>query len=329
MFADLPFRAALAEAEAAGKLLLVDARGALPADAEIPATVLAIRISPDAEPQLAQQLKVEHHWPTVIAFRDGVEIDRTWGAKTHAQVSDWLAALERGQRWKDTPAVVELDERMNLARRSLHDKQWREALGHYLWVWDHMLEIQPTMYGVRHSFLKSELARLISADQQSRRAFAAKRDAIAPPLDRLADVTIFDWLTLNEALGDVDATLAWCDACDKRHYNKQHLQRLSMDLVPLFVAKERWADVGKTIDDEVADVVNLFEQLEERRRELPHKARRGDVADLLEMFVERTRDECRVIVKGLRAAGRGEEADAAVAEARRRDPSPEMARSVG
>jgi len=327
-FADLSFAAALATAKAAGKLLLVDARGALPADAEIPSTVLAVRIDPDADPQLAQQLKVEHQWATVIAFREGVEVDRSWGAKTRSQVSDWLAALERGQRWKDTPALVELDERRDLARRHLHEGQWSEALGHYLWVWDHMLEIQPTMYGVRHSFLKSELTRLISADQPSRLAFTAKRDVIAPPLDRLADESIFDWFTLNDALGDGDATLAWWDACDKRHYNQQHLRRLFMDLVPLFVAKERWAEVGATIDDGVADVVKLFDRLAERREELPHKIRGGDVADLMELFVERTRDECGVIVRGLRAAGRGDEANATAAEARRRDPSPEMATAV-
>lgn len=127
---DWPFEAALAEAQTAGKLLLVAARGALPAEA-VPEAVLAIRVDPEAEPALAKQLQLDN-WPTAI----------------------------------------ELEERRELARKLVWQESGPEA-----------------------------------ADRHAREVFAAKRDLLAPPLDRLPDESIFDWILLDDVLGEGGATL--------------------------------------------------------------------------------------------------------------------------
>lgn len=111
LFADLPFAAALAEVQAAGKVLLVDVGGSLPvndvADIEaICAKALVIQIDAESHPDLGIK------WtPLTISFRNGVEAERVFGVKNAGQVLAWIAALERGQGRADEADAVAAEAR--------------------------------------------------------------------------------------------------------------------------------------------------------------------------------------------------------------------------
>ncbi len=88
--------------------------------------------------------------------------------------------------------------------------EFETATGHYLWLWEHMLEHQPAMYGVRLSFMAGEIEELVAAHEPARRAFTLKRDALGErleddPTPRDQEILV-DWVALNQILRD-DETL--------------------------------------------------------------------------------------------------------------------------
>ena len=83
-------------------------------------------------------------------------------------VLEWLAGLARGENAIQSfrrevaakPDDVEL--RMRFASRLREGGENEEATTQYLWLWNHMLEKDPNLAGVRHSFLACALEGLFS-----------------------------------------------------------------------------------------------------------------------------------------------------------------------
>jgi hypothetical protein len=76
----------------------------------------------------------------------------------------------------------DVKERLALARRLAQDRDYEAATAEFVWLWQNMLAIRPSMFGVRHSFLVDDLAALVKAHAPARTAFTALRDAAAPRL---------------------------------------------------------------------------------------------------------------------------------------------------
>ncbi|RMH29485.1 MAG: thioredoxin, partial [Planctomycetota bacterium] len=115
VFSDLSYEGAIAAAREQGRLLIVDgtAEWCGPCN-QMDATTwvdprvvewlgkraVAVQVDVDAEPDTAQALGI-NAMPTVIAFRDGAEIDRFVGYRAADDVLEWLNLVSEGRSMLD------------------------------------------------------------------------------------------------------------------------------------------------------------------------------------------------------------------------------------
>jgi thiol-disulfide isomerase/thioredoxin len=338
----LKFGAARERALAERKLLLVDATAewcgpckmmdrTTWVDSDVVAWVrdhaIALQIDVDAEKSFAQEFRITA-MPTIIAFVDGAEFDRVVGAKKPKELLAWLDAVKRGetslaiqqQKVQKTPG--DIDARLNLARELTRAGRYDEAVIEHVWLWEHMLELVPSMYGVRMSFFAHDLTILVNAYAPAREAISAVRDRAAPPdAGAIAIESFHDWVCLNGVLGETERSLAWFDALSAVRRADLESSIIEHDIIPLLIEKARWADAGalygnplETLDG-AADILRHTEAMA-NDRDLPP----GLIASSRRSF----RKSAATLIRALRAAGRDEDVNSVERRAREVDPSQEM-----
>jgi thioredoxin 2 len=294
---------------------------------------LAIQVDAGEHSAVAERLAVRT-MPTVLVFKDGAEIDRVTGLQNTAQILTWLDGLERGETAL-TRMRAELDERdvsgrLQLARVLVEQGRCDEALREYLWLWQNMVEIDPEMSGVRHSFMLGDIEELVEMHPAARAAFARVRDASAPSREGTPNVERFaDWLSLTKVVGDgTPSPLNWFDAwwptASERidgasEEGRQLLWCLEQEIVPLLVEQGRWADAGSLYRAPVQALQHSIDIYEETKRFEP------DNQELLRFMQQMLRNSAARLVRCLRCAGRVDEATQVDAAAKRADPSESMA----
>ncbi|MGZ3417163.1 MAG: thioredoxin family protein [Polyangiales bacterium] len=293
--------------------------------AEISSHGLAIQIDVDEAEALAERLAIRS-MPTVIAFRDGRELDRLSGRKSAPELIAWLRALGRGEtslslaRAAVANAPTDVDARLSFAQGLLATGVHDEATREYSWLWQHMLEHERTMYGVKHSYVVEDVKRLIASHPPARDEFVRLRDESAPRLPRPDRDAFADWLSLNEALSEPQVTLEWYDAHWAEIEPEADLDGILENHVwPHLLAAERWRDLGVRIRSPLARI--------ERAASFHAHAisMTNEYAEELRAYaLENLRTIAHAIVRALRAADRTSEADAVAARAMELDPSPEM-----
>ena len=287
---------------------------------------IAIQIDVDAQKDVARELRIEA-MPTIVAFVEGKEFDRIVGAKKPKDLLAWLEAVLRGETSVGTlersarEQPTNMDARMDYARQLARTGRYAEALTEHVWLWEHMLEHVPAMYGVRMSFFASDLARLVHAYEPARAAITVLRDRAAPAATGPVDVEAFrDWGVLTRVLGEKSGALEWFDSLPASDRDRAR-PLLKHDIIPLLIEAERWADAGALYADPVATIELSAEQLTHLvKHELP--------PDVVERFRQSSREEAAQIVRALRAAGRVDDAEAAARRACELDPSDEMRQAL-
>ena len=132
--------------------------------------------------------------PTVIVVRNGREFDRVVGYRDADQLLTWLAGVLDGRceidalreaagNRGDPDGPVDIRARRNLARKLSQSGLAAEAAAEYLWLWDNMLKHQPSMSGVRVSFMAGEMTRLASGHEVAKAEFTKLRDRYRPRID--------------------------------------------------------------------------------------------------------------------------------------------------
>lgn len=342
LFLDLDFQAALDRSKAEGKLLLVDATAEWcqpckamdkttwsneAVAARLGAIAIPIQLDVDRDKPTAETLRIKA-MPTVVLFRDGAELGRISGTRSPEALLHWVDEAIAGRAPPDEMAEQEKVVQEVVARSEkffalLKADQFDEATEHGMWLWKNIGAAGPPMLGVKHTVVAAGLKKL-----------AAARPAVAAELRELRDATpidatneeglalIGDWAALNAALDDDARTITWFeDIVDQLAENVKLAQLVRFRVVPLLVERARWRDVGRAYADPMASV----------RRGIATRARM-DAAPVPPQHKERIRDaaakgfreECGLIVRGLRAADRIAEANEVVAAATEADPSPEM-----
>jgi thioredoxin 1 len=346
LFADLAFDDAIARATADKKLLLVDFTAAWCGPCRImdsttwrdpkvasalAAGSIAIQVDVDAEREIAARLRVQA-MPTIVALRDGVEVDRILGLHAAEKLLAWVDALARGEtaldraRKASRDRPLDLAARFDVARALLRAELYDEATPHYIWIWEHMLERDKSSIGVRHSYLVQDLQRLVGAHEPARRAFAALRDE-ATPDDRPSPhaTTLADWFSLNAALGETGASLAWFDSmAGKLAFDAQVAKLFEFTIQPLLLAQNRWADVAALYPHPLVTLENMARFGASAAKSAP-----AGMSDELAAQTQRSvRNTAALLVRALEAAERTEEARQVASLAKRLDASPEMSQAL-
>lgn len=260
---------------------------------------IAVSFDVDKERQRAEELKVQA-MPTMIAFKDGKEFDRIVGYKSPAAFMSWLEGLARGEksieavkRLAAPPApgeAVDVRARLDLARTLAQTDEDAAAATEYAWLWTNMLAHQPSMYGVRLSFMAGEMERLAASSKDARGKFVVLRDEAAKALDgeKVERDHFVDWVTLNRVVGEQSRTLEWFDRVKAEPRWRELLASVGRELEQVLIAENRWADLGRLYPNPVRE---LEQEVEIRR--LTDGAARGRVEgmdDGMQKQVQEIRD---------------------------------------
>jgi hypothetical protein len=202
--------------------------------------------------------------PTIIAFRDGQEFDRVVGEPSPEALLAWLDGVRAGEREIDRlraaasgpDGSVDVRARLDLARKLLSSGALDAATAELLWLWEHMLEHEPSMHGVRLSFVLGDMSRLARQHEPAREAFVALRDRRGAAIEgKGADRrTLIDWVHLNEMLDEPEATLAWYDRVRDEPDGAELVSYVDRQLFTLLVDADRWADAGAVYAEPVVFV---------------------------------------------------------------------------
>jgi hypothetical protein len=166
----------------------------------------------------------------MAAGKDGVEFDRAVGLKQPAELLSWLDGVMWGENSlvKLTAEAAEqpanMFGRMKLARALANAGKLDQATDAYVWLWQHVLEHDPAMVGVRFSFMLAEIGDLVGRHPPARTKFATLRDAAAPKPESVP-ASFDDWVALNQALGELEKTLQWFDREREQLASKTELAR--------------------------------------------------------------------------------------------------------
>lgn len=302
---------------------------------------LAIQLDVDKEPKIAQELSIEA-MPTMVAFKDGAELSRVVGYKKPADLLTWLGDVKAGKKAGDAvdaklkaakgaqpDAKVDIQERMALARELVQNRKLDEATEQYAWLWDNMVENEPSMVGVRVSFMANEMEQLATRHPPANAAFAKLRDNAEAKLkgERNGRDDLTDWIVLNKVVADDARTLAWFDRVKGDPAGQEAINSHSYLLAEMLIANGRLADYGKTMRDPLAQV----RQAIDLRKSLDARQVPGDADAQAQIKAVQTRffhDKIAKIYSALLAADRKEDAAAAAAEAIKFDDSGTLKRAL-
>lgn len=216
---------------------------------------------------------------------------------------------------------ADVHARLAFARDLTHAGRYEEALVEHLWLWEHMLEYEPAMVGVRTSFFAADLQRLVNDYAPARIAIGELRDRAAPsPSGPIEVEPLHDWVCLNSVLGEAGRTLAWYDALPPRRRARLGAV-LEHALVPVLIDDGRWADAGALYEkpletlNTVADSLAAVGSYEHR-------------AEVIEHMREHFRWAVARLVRALCAAGRDADANLVERRAGELDMSAEMANAL-
>jgi len=345
VFADQSFAAALEATRSSDRWLIVDATAdwcgpcknmdqTTWRDTEVVAWLqthaTTLQIDVDHEQGWAKNHEISA-MPTIIAFKQGTEFDRVVGGRKPREFLDWLQGLQQGETSVDRlqrslgEDGSDVDGRFELARALFATGKLDEAASEFVWLWEHMAELKPEMAGVRLSFMAGDIETLVAKSESARSRFREIRARTAIEAEAEADPAgeaRFDWIVLNEMLGEPDATLVWFDQIATTRTDKLGLENLAHRLIPLLLSRDRWADAGRLIDDGVETLVRQHDHL--ISDEFPPDLDEVVKNQIKEMGRDSFRQTAAEIRQMLIAGNRMEEAAAVERNALSLDPSEEM-----
>lgn len=160
------------------------------------AHTIAIRVDPEQEHDLAKAHRIDAYPTIVVLGEDEKEQGRILGYLDATAMRQRLDEVLEGRStdWKTR-------ERLGDRLSAQGDKEG--ALRHYLWCWDHGLEHNPAMAGVRGSFFVAKLTEFAGSFAPARAALEARRDAAEAKVGQghTGFAIVSDVVQLNEGLG--------------------------------------------------------------------------------------------------------------------------------
>ena len=213
-------------------------------------TAVCLKIDAEKQTALASRYKIDAY-PTILFIKpNGVEIDRLVGyrdAKTFlGEVKQSLSGKDSIARAKDKLSSAGSDNpmvRMEYADALAAKGKNAEALKEYLWCLDEGGKNNPSFFGVRLSFLLSDILRLGVKYPLAIDALKHRRDIARTALEKgNSNPNIaLDFATYNENLGDTDQNLTYYDMLNTR--DPKLAAPLFCMVASQLVEKKRYADM--------------------------------------------------------------------------------------
>jgi hypothetical protein len=157
------------------------------------------------------------------------------------------ARSTRGKAGK-TVETLDVKARYAHAKALLAAGKLDKATTEFVWLWQHMLEHQPSMCGVRVSFMAATLQTLAKKHPPARARFRALRDE----LNRVVDSgtpdrkQLQDWAVLCKVVGQNNRVLQWFDRTGPNFEPpREHRWVIDCSVIPLLKRQNRWADIGR------------------------------------------------------------------------------------
>lgn len=349
VFSNATYEKALAENKTSGKMLVVKATAVWCGPCKIMDKTtfrdekivkwfadngVVIQLDVDKEKDTAAALQIEA-MPTMIAFKNGKEVDRVVGLQKPEEFLPWLEAAKRGEKSSDKLMTQLADvragkikmsaqERLQLAGKLMRAKQFDEATTEYLWLWDNLVKLDMSMSAVRVSFMTSDMQRLAAVHKPALDAFRKLRDETVKKFKSDTDVAqddFIDWCELNNVIGDDQATLAWFDRVKDQPAAKKLLRIAGLRVARLLEQSNRWADRGK-LYNKPADELGV--QMRGSRGTPPGLS--DDQKKEFEQYqMQSSRRAAAVMYASLLAATREDDATEVAKLAMKEDPSGDMA----
>lgn len=250
-----------------------------------------IKLDAEVETELARRYRIDSYPTMVFAAPDGTERGRVGGYREPERflelAADALAGVRPSARLLERleRAPTDVDLRHDLAKALHEEGQHAEALVHYMWLWDECLEHRPSWYGVRLSFLLSDIVRLGGAyppalEALGERAEAARQRVLAgsPELDERALFRdVHDFATLSSALGRKQETLVlWDELAERERLTPDVCRAFQEEVIGPFIAAKRWKDVVRVLGDPVEHFAQALELHEVTSRMLSEREGRDD-----------------------------------------------------
>lgn len=278
----------------------------------------AAQFDVDKDTDLARQFNISA-MPTMIALKNGEEVDRIVGYRSAEQLITWLDGLRAGKTSTDAAqdtlkkakaGELDMQTRYQNANLLARAGKKKEALDEYLWLWDNMVKVEPSMYGVRRSFFVASMKELAEQHAPAKEAFTKLRDELEATLktDKRTMDTLSDWVVLNDAVGDDDRTLAWFDRVKSDPSAKKSLDQESFRLQQLLVERNRLADLAILIQDPVREVRTCLELADMTRDRFPPGVDDAVKAEIREAEIRGLGTRVAPIYAAMLLAGRDAEA---------------------
>lgn len=299
---------------------------------------VAVSVDVDKLPEIAKQLRIRA-MPTIIAFdKEGREFDRVVGLQRPEEFRGWLNGIAEGRKSLDAAAEeagglepgekkVNVQARLNLARKLAEAGKADEAAKEYVWLWKNMLKHERSMYGVRLSFMVRDMTDLATEHEVARAMFAKLRDETGERLEglRVSQDDAVDWVHLNEVLGEPDKTIAWYEKINADPRWSRIASRVEHDVTERLINLERWSDVGRLCRDPLGRLDEEHDRMKMMKSRpggdvIPEEQWKVMLQHMEDSFRKRTAN----LYAGLLAAGRAKESTLYAARLRTLDPSEAM-----
>ncbi len=286
MFADLGFEEALAKARTEKRIAVLDAMTSWCGPCkQMDATTwrdagvvqwfnefgVAVQLDMDLHVALKEKLQIKA-FPTIVAFRDGVEFDRIVGSRGPAEFSEWLAGVRTGTTSKQRLAAQLAAARAAGAdgysrRRALVEDlvfggELDEASTEYLWLWNNAAASGEAPAQERAQ-LAFEIAQVASEHAATLEAFLALRNGLdaqfasgAATLDQRSD-----WIALNVVVAQPEKTAQWAASVAHSAAGAETLRSFEERLFDLLVAQNEWFAAGVCLREPLKSVTWLAANL--------------------------------------------------------------------
>ncbi len=196
----------------------------------IAANAIAVQVDVDRLREVSEALEIRA-MPTIVLFRDGVEIDRSTGLQPPTGLLAWLEwARQQRPGAGTTPldlsvervpyeAVPDVGGDLPLLRGMQADADMAagrldRALSNIEWLWVHGAEKSPSYSGVRLSFLVSTMQKLAGRHEPARDSFGRFLDSAQAEVDagHVSFEVWRDWLGLCKVSGAESRIDGWYEA---------------------------------------------------------------------------------------------------------------------